>query len=379
MNNRTYTFFSMILFFGTNQYPVKLYYSIIFLVTLLVLGCNNQLEPHICPPCNLPCDTLTFSQSGICPHCNMKLLKKSDLVINDINIRNGSGFFQIDGGNDDPTKTITVFYHKPASFTTNSKILLVIPGAGRNGDSYRDAWVEASEELNLLILSPMFPEIGYGFEDYHLCGLIDNSNLGNSITYIENTNKVQLDENQFEFRVNANSEERIFKDFDRIFDLVKQTLNSTQVTYDIFGHSAGGHILHRLALFGKTTKADRILAANASFYTVPDWETDFPFGLKEGPIDTVTLKQAFEKKLVLLLGELDNADETGGTFLHSESADQQGLHRLARGQYFFQKAEEMAQELEYDFNWQLIVVPEVGHDQELMGKAAAAYLRKMRD
>lgn len=31
-----------------------------------------------CTPCNLACDTITFDQAGICPHCNMKLLPVSE-------------------------------------------------------------------------------------------------------------------------------------------------------------------------------------------------------------------------------------------------------------------------------------------------------------
>lgn len=71
------------------------------------------------------------------------------------------------------------------------------------------------------------------------------------------------------------------------------------------------------------------------------------------------------------MGELDNAEETGGTFLRSPTADQQGLHRLSRGAFFFNRAKEMAEKLGYPFNWELIIVPGVGHDQRLMGEAAA--------
>ena len=33
----------------------------------------------VCTPCNRKCDDIDFDKPGICPHCNMKLIKKTDL------------------------------------------------------------------------------------------------------------------------------------------------------------------------------------------------------------------------------------------------------------------------------------------------------------
>ncbi len=304
----------------------------------------------------------------------MKLLDQRLFMVDDVNIVEGSGFFIMQGGVGRKDNSITVYYYRPSSFTAHSKILWVIPGAGRNADSYRDAWIEEAEKFNLLILSPMYPERKYSFEDYHLGGLIAHSNLRESITPISGTHMVRLDEENFHFEINEQSAQWIFEDFDRIFDTVVNNLSSNQSTYDIFGHSAGGHILHRMALFHHTSKADRIMAANPSFYTLPSFEEAFPFGLKDAPIDSAALIQAFRKKLVLLLGEEDNEKETNGTFLRSSSADKQGLHRLARGRFFFDMAQTTAEQLKAEYHWKLHIVPEVGHDHRKMGDAAARYL-----
>ena len=356
--------------------------TFLLLLFLIIVfnSCKNKGGDYVCTPCNLECDELVFSEAGICPHCQMELLKKSDvtgkkeLVRNEIDIQEGSGAFLVEGGVGNEHKTIEIFYHKPKNFDPSSRILLVVPGAGRNGDSYRDAWVEESEKYSILILSPMYPEDEYSFEDYHLCGLITDSNLKNNIKYVEGTNIARLDEDKFNFKVNPNSSNWIFNDFDRIFDLSVAALNSQQKTYDIFGHSAGGHILHRLALFQKDSKADKILASNASFYTLPSFESNLPFGFKNAPIEKESLKSAFKKSLIVFLGELDNENETGGTFLHSKSANEQGLHRLERGKYFFNTSKNSAEELDLDFNWDLQIIPNVGHDHRKMGDAAAKYL-----
>lgn len=350
------------------------------LIILVLLSCKNQEGEYICTPCDLPCDALAFSAAGTCPHCNMPLIKKSEveieneLDIDSIAIEEGSGVFLVEGGEGKEKKSIKVYYHRPENFNPDSKILLVIPGAGRNGDSYRDAWVEESEKYGVLILSPMYAEEDYLFEDYHLCGLMSDLNLGSAIQRIEGTNRVALNEAEFSYKVNVNREEWIFGDFDRIFDLAVKTLSSKQTTYDVFGHSAGGQILHRFALFQPDSKADRILASNSGFYTLPDFETDLPFGIKNAPYNPEDLETAFSKKLILFIGELDNENETGGTLLRSTTVDKQGLHRLERAQFFYKQAEAIAAAKQSDLNWDLKIIPGVGHNHRKMGDAAARYL-----
>jgi len=109
-------------------------------------------------------------------------------------------------------------------------------------------------------------------------------------------------------------------------------------------------------------------------YTLPDLAQDLPFGLGNSPVDSADLVQAFAQDLILLLGELDNATEMGGTLLRSPTADNQGLHPLARGKYFFEQGKKLAESWGCDFTWNVQVVPGVGHDQEGMGKAAAELL-----
>lgn len=350
------------------------------LLLLLLLSCKEKEGEYICTPCDLSCDTLTFLAAGTCPHCHMPLIKKSDLVqeneleIGSIAIKEGSGVFLVEGGPGKENKSIKVYYHRPKNFNSTSKILLVIPGAGRNGDSYRDAWIEESEEYSVLILSPMYAEEDYQFEDYHLCGLMYDLNLGNAIQRIEGTNIAALNEAEFDYKVNANREEWIFGDFDRIFDLTVKALHSKQTTYDVFGHSAGGQILHRFALFQPNSKADRIIASNSGFYTLPDFETALPFGIKNAPINQQDVNTSFSKKLVLFIGELDNENETGGTLLRSTTVDKQGLHRLERAGFFYQQAKALAAENESNLNWELKIIPAVGHNHRKMGDAAAKYL-----
>lgn len=291
-----------------------------------------------------------------------------------IQIDEGSGSFQIRGGAGHEDDLITIYYHKPKNMSSNTKILMVIPGSGRNGDSYRDSWIETSEKHNILILSPSYPEKDYPYGDYHLGGIVKDLNLTKGITFKKNSNQVLMDEDKVEFSINKDANQWIFNDFDRFFTIAKKATKSKQRKYDMFGHSAGGQILHRFALMSPNSKANRILASNAGSYTSTDKNTNFPFGIKNIDISKKSLKKAFQKNLVLFLGELDNASETGGRILRSKTADKQGTHRLARGNYFYNHSAETAKNLNMKFNWKLVVIPDVGHNQKEMAKAAAKYL-----
>ncbi|WOD43534.1 hypothetical protein [Hwangdonia lutea] len=355
------------------------YLCLLFLVVIFY-SCKTENAVYVCTPCDLECDELIYTKPGIYSNCGMSLMKKSDLITNEnqfgnkVEVQTGSGSFFMEGGMGNEENTIEVHYHKPKNFTVDSEILLVIPGAGRNGDTYRDSWIEVPEKNSILILSPMYPKKYYSFDEYHLGGLIKNSNLNNSIERIEGTNKIKLFEDKLTFDSNTNVSEWLFNDFDRIFDSAVETLNSNQTAYNLFGHSAGGHILHRFVLFQEHTKANKILASNASFYTLPNFSDSYPFGLKDTPVNDALLKKAFKKNLVVFLGEEDNENKTGGSFLQSKSADLQGNHRLERGKFFFYQAKQMATKINTDFNWELKIIPGVGHDYKNMGLAASYYL-----
>lgn len=352
----------------------------VVIAAVVMLSCQQHTGTYVCDPCNLPCDTLTFDQPGTCPHCGMKLIKKSDLlhqanlVLDEIDIVAGSGVFLVRGGVGKEESKVRVFYHSPEKFSTTSKILIIVPGAGRNADSYRDAWIEISEKYNVLILSPMYEEADYPFIDYHLGGIIKDANIRDCIQFVDDSNVAILDETKLRYTVSEYSEEWIFDDFDNLFERVVAATNSSQANYDMFGHSAGGQILHRLAIFHSSSKANRIIAANSGFFTLPAADIDLPFGIRNTSLDKENLVASFGNNLVVMVGELDNADEGGGTLLRSPTVDQQGLHRLERGKYFYDYAQSIASEMDVPFNWDFAVVPDVGHNHRLMAIAAADLL-----
>jgi hypothetical protein len=278
----------------------------------------------------------------------------------EIRIEDGSGSFIFAGGAGRESKPITVFYHKPHAFTPRSPVLIVVPGAGRNGWTYRDAWVNAAEEHGVLILSPSYSEDHYPeFWSYNLAGMITDVNVtARPVT----------------FRIVRDPGAWIFADFDRLFLTVKEHLALETSTYDMFGHSAGGQLLHRLVLFHPGSLADRVLAANSGWYTVPTFDDEFPYGLSSSALTPATIEAAFAENLVVFLGERDDENETRGDLVRTAEVDVQGMSRIARGKYFYDVAMQTAAELGLALEWRLEVVPDVGHDVPRMSAAAAAHL-----
>lgn len=348
---------------------------------VLLAGCRpgdasprERETAYVCPPC-APHDTLTFEHDGACPVCGMELTEKPDTAPTaDLHLHEGSGNFVMPGGPGHRKKLVTVYYHRPESFTPRSPVLIVVPGAGRDAWEYRDAWIEAAGQHGVLVLAPRYPEPAYPFGAYHMGGLMEAANVGEAARFVEGSAEVFLEEEALTYDVNRRPEEWIFEDLDRLFELAAEAVGSERLRYDVFGHSAGGQLLHRSVLFHPHLNARRIVAANSGFYTLPDPDAELPFGLKGTPVEGEDLRASLRQPLVLLLGEEDDHAEAGGTFLRSPSADRQGPGRLQRGRHFYEAGRKRAEELGAEFEWEIQVVPGVGHDHQGMSRAAARRL-----
>lgn len=290
-----------------------------------------------------------------------------------VDIPPGAGQFTMRGGIGHENHVVTVHTYRPQDFTPRSPILIVIPGSGRNGDDYRDAWIPYADARGLLVASPSYPEQHYDQAAYQMGGAIRNLSVGKPLPRSSAT-AVYLRDEDVRFDVNTDRTQWLFHDFERLFDLVRHGTGSTQRHFDLFGHSAGGQILHRQVLLMSTSRARRVVAANSGFYTLPDLETPQPTGLAGLGLDEDSLRLSFARQLTVLLGEADNDPERGGRHLHTPTIDAQGTNRLARGQFFHAFATERAKALRTPLNWELRTAPGIGHDFRAMSRVATDLL-----
>ena len=214
---------------------------------------------------------------------------------------------------------VRVYAYRSAGWQPGKVIVFVFHGMNRNPETYRSGWISHADENDLLIICPEFTKEKYPGSRYY--------NTANIMDRTDGTGHLQP------------KDRWVLPAIDRIIgDLIARTEAYTSPVV-IFGHSAGGQIVHRYALFGGETDACLIMPSNAGLYTMP-----------------------------LLLGEADV--KRSKNLRMTPEADRQGLNRLARGKKFFETARAKAEELGVPFNWRLVTVPGVGHQGAIMGNVA---------
>lgn len=267
----------------------------------------------------------------------------------------GAGMFSMAEPTGANQNDLNVFYYRPEGWTVDKPIVIVQHGVQRNAEEYRDGWIQYADKYNLLVVCPEFSKEKYpGVRYYNIGNITDSGNQNGTI---------------------QPKDEWVFSVVDRVFSEVRDRTGSTRSTFTLFGHSAGAQMVHRYVLFAEESHAGRIISANAGWYTMPDDTVEFPYGLEDIAITEAGLAKAFAKPVIILLGENDTNFKSK-VLRHTPEAEAQGINRFERGKNFFETAQAKAAELNVPFNWKLITVPGVGHDDLGMAAAAAELIAK---
>lgn len=68
----------------------------------------------------------------------------------------------------------------------------------------------------------------------------------------------------------------------------------------------GAQFVHRYVTFMPDTRVDRAVSANAGWYTLPDVDVAYPYGLKNTDVATTSrVASLFARKLIVHLGTAD--------------------------------------------------------------------------
>ncbi len=227
-------------------------------------------------------------------------------------------------------------------------ILIVMHGASRDPRRYTEEWIPFAEEDGFIIIAPEFSREDFrGSRKY---------NLGN----------------MWERGAKAPNPPEIwsFSAIEPLFAQVVKAIGGNQTSYNLYGHSAGSQFVHRFLFLTSGARAHRFLPANAGWYTMPDPDIEFPYGLKGVGLSEQALKDALAKDVVILLGDADT-DTQHESLRRTEEAMAQGPHRFARGLSYFARAKALADELDTEFNWSYRIIPGVAHKNG--GIAAGAH------
>jgi hypothetical protein len=243
-----------------------------------------------------------------------------------------------------------VYLSRPTGLAPDRPLVFVMHGMDRNADEYRDQWHDLAEDYDFLLVVPEFSDRKFpDAEAYNLGSIFDG----------QGGRRPEADWS--------------FSAIEPIFDEVRKRFGMEADGYALYGHSAGAQFVHRFLFHVPEARTTRAVAANAGWYTMPDFSIEYPYGLKDSAVSREMLEKAMQRPLTILLGEEDTGPEHP-SLRRTPEAMAQGPHRLARGRAFFGSGQAAARDLGVPFAWQLLTVPGAEHENRLMAPAAIPYL-----
>ncbi len=247
-----------------------------------------------------------------------------------------------------PTRPVTLNTYRAAGYTPDRPVVFVQHGVLRNGDEYRDFWIPAADRHGLLIVAPTFsnehwPEV----ECYN-----------NGLAYDDQGQPRDLD--TWTYAIQG-----------RLWDALRAAGVSTRDKVHLFGHSAGGQFVHRLMSSQPHAPYAAVAAGNPGWYTLPVLDETYPDGLGGVGLDTGHIDRLLGFPLLILAGDQDIVTEDKH-LPSNPAALRQGPHRFARAHHYVETGRRIAQERGVPFNWQLQVVPGIGHDGRAMSAVCAS-------
>ena len=245
---------------------------------------------------------------------------------------------------------IDVIVYIPDGADENTKLLIVVPGSSRDTQRFHASWLSSAKEDTFVVVT-IGARIEYYKDEY-------SYNAGNVI----GTSNVKI-----------KKEKWLFSAVEKIFNSVKNKYGFKAKKFYLFGHSAGGGFVHRYMLFMPNAPVEKAVAANPAFVTLPNYNIDYPFGVKNVLVSDSMIKKWFNSNLAIFLGAYDTGPRTK-PLSNSSMARAQGPNCLSRGRLLYNEAKKEAKKRKTDFNWELEIVPRVGHNNRLIAPHAKTYL-----
>jgi hypothetical protein len=245
-----------------------------------------------------------------------------------------------------PDRPLMLHAARPRKYDSETPVLFVHHGVRRNGEDYRDYWLDLVDDAGVLAISIEFSEASFPeYLWYH---------FGN----LHNKDGVPNPREAWTFGID-----------ERLFQLLRAQGVTTRQRYGLFGHSAGGQYVHRMLSFGFRDHVAVAASANAGTYAMPDLSTPWPFGLGETDVDNATLRALLAFPITVMAGTEDVLT-TGQFFPKGPRSMRQGATRFERAHNYVRSGHNAAAALETKCAWRIIDVPNVGHDGKLMSAAA---------
>lgn len=267
-------------------------------------------------------------------------------------IQEGSGNFDFEYEIAGQIKKIPVHYYAPHELSSGSRIVFVLHGAGRSGKGYRDEWRKYAQQYSFLVLCPEFSEAEFpGWWQY---------NAGN--VYDEDKKRY------------TSSDEWSFNVIEGLFDFVRKDRQMMTEAYCMFGHSAGAQFVHRMVLFMPQARFSMAIANGAGSYTYPLLNKKLVEGLQHTSVNEQSLRQSFEKEMIILVGKKDLVSKTRPQ--SPKEFDQ--YDRVWMAWHFYEVAQAEAKKRNIQLNWHLRFVPNADHNSPQHAKSGSQLAAKSK-
>jgi poly(3-hydroxybutyrate) depolymerase len=257
----------------------------------------------------------------------------------------GSGTLTVPGRDGRPD--LRVHVAAPAGAGPEARLTIVLHGTERNAAEYLAAWEPWAARQRRIVLAPEFDRLGWpGSRGYALGGVLTAKG-----------------------RARPRSS-WAFAALTELHRYARARFGLADDRFDLWGHSAGAQFVHRYLLFAPTAPVRLGVAANAGWYSLPDLDRAFPYGLRHRALSFRPAHVAAwaRRPLVLMRGTADVVrDEHLRT---TPQAQAQGPHRYARAATMLRAGHAVSAEC----RWLLLDVPGAGHDFTAMAPAAQALL-----
>lgn len=265
-------------------------------------------------------------------------------------IGSDTGVFVFKYENSGNVSEVKVYYCAPEKLTENSRIVFVMHGDSRDGLRYRDEWQRYAKEFNFLVLCPELTMAEFPYWKYN-CGNI-------------------YDE---EKRIFNPKEKWTFNLIEQLFDFVREDRKMRVGAYCIFGHSSGAQFVQRMVLFMPEARFSLAIANGAGWYTLGNFDDIFYGGLKGTPVTKEDLKQAFDKYLIILMGDKDFVSRVRPA---SYTATTHKWDRVWRAKFFYEDAKKTSKEMGAKLRWTYRTVSGADHNSPRHAFLASRYAAK---
>lgn len=230
--------------------------------------------------------------------------------------------------------SIRIYTYHPGN-CAEPAFLFVFHGNGRGAKSYANSAREIADRACLLVVAPLFDEDRFSSADYHRGGIADDG------------------------RVKPRSDWTTGMVDDLIRWAEAHEGRKGQDIY-LFGHSAGGQFLSRVAAYDLPDEVDRVVIANPSTYVLPTEDEAAPYGFAGFPSGSASdmMRDYLAAPITIFLGE---DDVTSKDLTRGVQPDRQGRNRLDRGQRTYDMAKAVAERNGWPFNWRIVKADGIGH------------------